>query len=174
MTLPSPPSAPPSGPQSGPPSAPPAGFPPPRTPAARRADVERMLTEENHLWLATAGPDGPHLVPLAFAWDGTFLHMMTKRGSRTVTNLRRTPRARASLGSTRDVVLVDGEVECVEPGEAAPEVRALFARLPLNPERVPGVIALRLRPERVLAWRHMGEMPGRTVMSGGRWVTGAA
>ncbi|MEU5210194.1 pyridoxamine 5'-phosphate oxidase family protein [Streptomyces sp. NPDC020742] len=149
-------------------------FPPPRPLAARRADVERMLTEEHHLWLATSGQDGPHLVPLAFAWDGASCHMMTKRGSRTVANLRRTPRARASLGSTRDVVLVDGEVELTEPDEAAPEVRALFARLPLNPERVPGVIALRLRPQRILAWRHMGEMPERTVMAGGRWLARSA
>ncbi|GAA3428081.1 pyridoxamine 5'-phosphate oxidase family protein [Streptosporangium sandarakinum] len=150
-------------------TGPPAG-PPPRPAARRRADIEEMFTGERHLWLATAGPDGPHMIPLAFAWDGTDLVMMTKRGSRTVANLRRTARARAALGTARDVVLVDGPVSLREPAELPGRVRALFDRLPLNPDRVPGVIALCLRPERISAWRGLPEIPGRTVMSGGDWL----
>ncbi len=145
-------------------------FDPPRSPQTRRADVERLLRTENHLWLATSGQDGPHLVPLAFGWDGTRLIMMTKPGNRTAANLRADPRARASLGSTRDVVIVDGLVTIGDPADAPAETKALFARLPLNPERVPGVVALWLTPHRIQAWRHFGEMPGRTVMADGTWL----
>ncbi|MET9068874.1 nucleotide disphospho-sugar-binding domain-containing protein [Streptosporangium sandarakinum] len=120
--------------------------------------------------LATARPDGPHMIPPVFAWDGTDLVMMTKRGSRTVANLRRAARARAALGTARDVVLVDGPVSLREPAELPGRIRALFDRLPLNPDRVPGVIALCLRPERISAWRGLPEIPGRTVMSGGDWL----
>ncbi|MFC4121792.1 pyridoxamine 5'-phosphate oxidase family protein [Nonomuraea zeae] len=143
---------------------------PPRTSAERRADVLQALAGERHVWLATAGAEGPHLVPLAFAWDGTDVIMMTKRGNRTVTNLRRTGRARAALGTARDVVLIDGPVTLAEPADLPDRVRALFGRLPLNPDQVPGVIALCLRPERVSAWRDLSEIPARTVMSGGHWL----
>ncbi len=143
---------------------------PPRSPAERRADVEHMLTQERHLWLATAGDGRPHLVPLAFVRNGDELLMISKRGSRTIGNLRTNPFARASLGDPRDVVIVEGEAELVEPDAIPEEVRALFARLPLNPDRVPGAIAVRLRPTRIQAWRHFGEMAGRTVMADGRWL----
>jgi hypothetical protein len=143
---------------------------PPRPLARRKADILRLLTTDNHLWLASAADDQAHMVPLAFAWDGSQLIMMTRRQSRTVTNLRRRGHARAALGSTRDVVIVDGSVTFSEPGDASAEVRELFARLPLNPERVPGVIAVHLVPERILAWRGMSEMAERTVMAEGRWL----
>jgi len=143
---------------------------PPRSPAERRADVERTLIKERHLWLATAGDGRPHLVPLAFVRNGDELLMISKRGNRTVANLRTNPFARASLGDPSDVVIVEGATELVEPDAIPEEIRALFARLPLNPDRVPFAIAIRLRPSRIQAWRHFGEMAGRTLMADGRWL----
>jgi hypothetical protein len=143
---------------------------PPRSPADRRADVERTLAQERHLWLATAGDGRPHLVPLAFVQNGDELLMISKRSNRTVANLRTNPFARASLGDPRDVVIIEGTVELAEPDATPEEVRALFAQLPLNPDRVPGAIAIRLRPSLIQAWRHFGEMAGRTVMADGRWL----
>ncbi|MBO0866926.1 MAG: pyridoxamine 5'-phosphate oxidase family protein [Micromonosporaceae bacterium] len=135
----------------------------------RRADVQAMLAQERHLWLATAGDRRPHLIPLAYAWDGAQLVLLTERDSRTVRNLRRSGRARAALGSTRDVVLADATVSFSEPAQADPQLAQLLDRLPLDPHRVPGAIVVHLRPYRMLAWRGPSEMDSRTVMADGRW-----
>jgi hypothetical protein len=142
---------------------------PPRSTAGRRADVLRMLSTERHLWIASAEDSRAHLIPLAFAWDGAAITMVTRRSSRTVRNLRRAGRARVALGSPRDVVIVDGPVSFSEPADADPRLREIFATLPLNPERVPGAIGVHLAPQRIMAWRGLAEMRDRTVMADGRW-----
>jgi hypothetical protein len=145
----------------------PAG-PPPRATGQRRDDVLRKLAHERHLWLATTGPDGPHLIPLSYFWDGESLLMTTREASRTVRNLREQPRARAAIGTGTDVVLVDGEVHVERAGDLDPIV---FRRLPLHPDRVPGTVALRLAADTIQAWRGVHEIPGRVVRERGRWLS---
>lgn len=144
---------------------------PPRDTARRIADVQRTLRTERHLWLATAAGDAPHLVPLAYVWDGTELLCATKKANRSVRNIAASGTARVAVGSARDVVLIDAAVTTADPASAPPEVTAAFDRLPLNPARVPGVALLHLRPRRILTWRELSEMPDRVVMCGGTWVT---
>lgn len=144
---------------------------PPRTIAQRCADVRERLAAEHHLWIATADGDGsPHLIPLAYAWDGTQLTVATKERNKTVRNVVRSGRARVALGSPTDVVVVDATVTLSEPDPDDPTLDATFARLPLDPRRVPGVTCVHLRPQRIQAWRALSEMADRTVMRDGRWL----
>jgi hypothetical protein len=136
----------------------------------RIADVLRTLSTERHLWLATAADGAPHLVPLAYVWDGMELLCATKKANRSVRNLIASSTARVAIGTARDVVLIDAAVTVAAPDGAVPEA---FDSLPLNPARVPGVALLHLRPQRILAWRELSEMPDRVVMANGRWLTHA-
>jgi hypothetical protein len=145
----------------------PAG-PPPRDTMRRREDVMRKLTHERHLWLATSGPDGPHMIPLSYFWDGESLLLTTRAASRTVRNLRAIPRARAAIGTGTDVVVVDGTVRIERAEDLNPLV---FRRLPLHPDRVPGTVALRLEAEEIQAWRGVHEIAGRVVRKDGRWLS---
>ncbi|GAA2381209.1 pyridoxamine 5'-phosphate oxidase family protein [Nonomuraea africana] len=144
--------------------------PPVRDLAQRKADVLEKLATDRHAWLATGGASGAHLIPLACVWDGTHLVMATHDRHRTVRNLRAQGLSRAALGNPADVVLIDGLVEIVPAKDAPADASALLAELPVNPSRVPGCVYLYLTPRRVLAWRHRGEIPGRTVMKDGRWL----
>ncbi|MFG1939281.1 pyridoxamine 5'-phosphate oxidase family protein [Micromonospora tulbaghiae] len=83
----------------------------PRTRARRRHDTTHRLDHDVDCWVATADPDGtPYLVPLSFDWDGHTLLVATPAGSPTGRNLA-TGRARVGLGPTRDVTMIDGDVE---------------------------------------------------------------
>jgi hypothetical protein len=155
-------------PDNGPPGAPMAD--PPRPPSQRRDDVLHMLKTERHLWIASAADDRAHLIPLAFAWDGTAIIFLTRQTSRTVQNLRKSEHARAALGSSRDVVIIEGPVSFSEPADASASLRAVFATLPLNPEKVPGTVGVHLTPQRILAWRGLSEIGSRTIMAGGQWL----
>ncbi|WP_440103921.1 pyridoxamine 5'-phosphate oxidase family protein [Streptosporangium sp. H16] len=146
------------------------GLPPARDLGRRRADVLERLATDRHAWLATGGTPDAHLVPLGCVWDGVHLVMATQERHRTVRNLRGHGFARAALGSPADVVLIDGPVEIVPYPELPADAPAILAELPVNPSRVPGCVYLFLTPRRVLAWRHRGEIPGRTVMKDGRWL----
>ncbi|WP_146607825.1 pyridoxamine 5'-phosphate oxidase family protein [Spongiactinospora gelatinilytica] len=137
--------------------------------AQRKSDVLGTLARDVQLWLATSGPSGAHMVPLGCAWDGSHVVMATHERHRTARNLRDNPRARAAFGTPADVILVDGPVEVLSPGDL-PDDFTPPPGLPLDPARVPGCVYLRLTPQRVLAWRHRGEIPDRTLMENGRWL----
>ncbi|MFD9944779.1 pyridoxamine 5'-phosphate oxidase family protein [Nonomuraea sp. NPDC059023] len=147
-----------------------AGLAPPRDPAQRKADVLGELETARYAWLATGGESGAHLVPLGCVWDGARLVMATRQQHVTVHNLRRRAECRVALGDPTDVVLIDGTVEITAHRDLPPDAPGVLADLPVNPTRVPGCVYLFLTPRRILAWRHRGEIPGRTVMTRGRWV----
>ncbi|CAA9443932.1 MAG: pyridoxamine 5'-phosphate oxidase-related, FMN-binding protein [uncultured Rubrobacteraceae bacterium] len=65
--------------------------------------------------MASASADGaPYLVPLSFDWDGEALLMATPTDSPTGRNLAASRSVRLALGHTRDVSVIDGEVEVLE------------------------------------------------------------
>ncbi|WP_163507027.1 pyridoxamine 5'-phosphate oxidase family protein [Fodinicola acaciae] len=145
---------------------------PPRPLDQRRRDVLAALANDRNGWLSTASADGvPHLVPLAFVWDGEKIVMSTREDSRTARNLRANGRGRLAVGSPTDVVLVDGDVTISAPDADVP---AVAAELPLHPSRVPGCVYLFLTPKRVQAWRDRGEMREKVVMAAGHWLDQAA
>ncbi|MFD7135785.1 pyridoxamine 5'-phosphate oxidase family protein [Streptomyces sp. NPDC059894] len=146
---------------------------PPRGPEQRKRDVLDRLDAELDVWVATADGEGrPCLVALWFVWDGTDLWLSTRLTNPTGRNLRRGRRARLAFGNTRDVVLVDGEVETY-PAEVVPAraAEAFTARTGWDPRRDAASYAyFRVRPREVQAWREEHEMPGRKVMVDGAWV----
>ena len=107
----------------------------PRTRHQRRRDTEHRLTHDIDLWVASASADGaPFLVPLSFDWDGEVLLLATPTDSPTGRNLATTRTARLGLGETRDVSLIDGDVEVLEI-DALPQ--ELGAGSPPAPDSTP-------------------------------------
>ena len=89
----------------------------PRSCARRRRDTEHRLTHDVDVWVASASAEGaPYLVPLSFDWDGEALLMATPTDSPTGRNLAATRVVRLGLGHTRDVSMIDGDVEVLEIG----------------------------------------------------------
>ena len=90
-------------------------MPAPRSRAQRRRDTEHRLTHDVDAWVASASPDGTaHLVPLSFDWDGEALLVATPADSPTGRNLAATRAVRLGLGHTRDVSMIEGDVEVLE------------------------------------------------------------
>jgi len=145
----------------------------PRTRAQRRRDTEHRLAHDVDAWVASAGPDGaPYLVPLSFDWDGEALLVATPPDSPTGRNLAATRSVRLALGPTRDVTVIDGEVEPVDL-DALPQERAdrFIARTGFDPRASAGPYRwFRITPRRVQAWREVNELPGRDLMRDGRWL----
>ena len=145
----------------------------PRSRAARRLDTEYRLTSDVDVWVASASSDGtPYLVPLSFDWDGGALLMATPTDSPTGRNLAATRTARLALGHTRDVSVIDGDVEVLEI-DALPQERAdrFAARTGFDPRAEAAPYRwFRVSPRRIQAWREANELEGRELMRDGRWL----
>jgi PPOX class probable F420-dependent enzyme len=80
-------------------------------------DMDRFLTEQRTIRLATATPNGrPHVVPLWFVWVDRTIFMNSTLGNVTVRNLERNPAATGAVddGDTYDQlrgVLIEGSIE---------------------------------------------------------------
>jgi hypothetical protein len=145
----------------------------PRSRAQRRADTERRLTHDVDLWVASASADGaPYLVPLSFDWDGEALLLATPADSPTGRNLAANRTVRLGLGGTRDVSMIDGDVEILEIDALAREQGDRFAaRAGFDPRALTTPYRwFRIVPRRIQAWREVDELPDRELMRGGRWL----
>jgi hypothetical protein len=145
----------------------------PRSPAQRRRDTEQRLTHDTDLWVASASADGgPYLVPLSFDWDGEAVLVATPAKSPTGRNLAATQTARLGLGHTRDVSMIEGDVEVLEI-DALPQERGdrFAARAGFDPRAQDTPYRwFRISPRRIQAWREVNELPGRELMRDGRWL----
>ncbi len=146
----------------------------PRSRAQRRRDTEHRLTHDIDGWVASASADGtPCLVPLSFDWDGEALLMATPTDSPTGRNLAAAQAVRLGLGHTRDVSMIDGEVEVIEI-DALPQPRGdrFAARTGFDPRALAMPYrCFRITPRRIQAWREVSELPDRELMRDGRWLT---
>jgi pyridoxamine 5'-phosphate oxidase-like protein len=146
----------------------------PRSRAQRRRDTEHRLAHDVDVWVASASADGaPHLVPLSFDWDGEALLMATPAESPTGRNLTATRVVRLGLGPTRDVSVIDGDVEVLGI-DALPQERAerFAARTGFDPRASATPYRwFRVTPRRIQAWREADELPDRVLMRDGRWST---
>ena len=123
--------------------------------------------------MATASPDGvPYLVPLSFDWDGEALLMATPADSPTGRNLAAAGSVRLGLGDTRDVTMIDGDVEVLELDALSPEHADRFAvRTDFDPRALAERYCwFRVTPRRIQAWREANELAGRELMRDGRWL----
>ncbi|WP_328347167.1 pyridoxamine 5'-phosphate oxidase family protein [Streptomyces violaceus] len=149
--------------------------PPVRRAEQRKKDTLHRLDHDVDAWVATAGTASgtPYLVPLSFLWNGSYLLFATPATSPTGRNLTATGRARVGIGPTRDVVLVEGTVETVQPGELTEQDAELFAaKTGFDPRRLATpYLYFRVVPRRVQAWREADELDGRELMRDGRWLT---
>jgi Pyridoxamine 5'-phosphate oxidase len=147
----------------------------PRSRAQRRRDTEHRLTDDIDLWVASASADGaPYLVPLSFDWDGEALLVATPTDSPTGRNLAATRTVRLGLGHTRDVSMIEGEVEVLEI-DALPRERGdrFAARTGFDPRALATPYRwFRISPRRIQAWREVNELPDRELMRDGRWLVG--
>ena len=145
----------------------------PRSRAQRRRDTEHRLAHDVDLWVASASAGGaPYLVPLSFDWDGEALLLATPAASPTGRNLAATRSARLGLGHTRDVSMIEGEVEVLELGALPSQQGDRFAaRTGFDPraEATP-YRWFRVSPRRIQAWREVDELRDRELMRDGRWL----
>jgi hypothetical protein len=145
----------------------------PRSRAQRRRDTEQRLTHDVDLWVATASAEGaPYLVPLSFDWDGEALLVSTPAASPTGRNLAATRTARLGLGDTRDVSMIDGDVEVLEIDALSQERGDRFvARTGFDPRALDTPYRwFRICPRRIQAWREVNELLDRELMRDGRWL----
>ncbi|MET8942688.1 pyridoxamine 5'-phosphate oxidase family protein [Streptomyces sp. NPDC004542] len=148
--------------------------PPARSAEQRKLDTLHRLERDVDAWVATAGAGGgePYLVPLSFLWDGATLLIATPAGSPTGRNPAATRTARLGIGPTRDVVMIEGAVETLEPADVSEEDAELFAaKTGFDPRALrTRYLYFRIRPRRVQAWREAGELDGRDLMRDGAWL----
>lgn len=147
--------------------------PPPRPNRERRADTMAKLTEPNSdVWVASAGADGAHLVPLSLAWVDERVVIALAADSVTARNIATSRQARLAVGPTRDVVMIDAELEDAHPVDDAPASigDGYAAQCDWDPRGQSGYSFLTLRPIRLQAWREANEIAGRTLMRNGSWV----
>ena len=145
----------------------------PRSLAQRRRDTEHRLTNDVDVWVASASADGgPYLVPLSFDWDGEALLLATPAESPTGRNLAATNTVRLGLGLTRDVSMIEGDVEVLEI-DALPQQEGdrFAARTGFDPRALATSYRwFRIRPRRIQAWREVDELPDRELMRDGSWL----
>ena len=145
----------------------------PRSRAQRRRDSEHRLAHDVDVWVASASADGQaHLVPLSFDWDGEALLLATAAGSPTGRNLAANRTARLGLGHTRDVTMIEGDVEVLDIDALSAERGDRFTDHTGFDPRAEGTAYcwFRIVPRRIQAWREVNEMPSRELMRDGQWV----
>ena len=112
--------------------------------------------------------------PLSLAWLDERVVLATDADSVTARNVISQGHARLGLGPTRDVVLIDAELEQVYSLDEVPAglARGYATQADWDPRESGGQMRfLVLRPQRIQAWREADELPGRTLMRGGAWIT---
>jgi Pyridoxamine 5'-phosphate oxidase len=142
----------------------------PRSAGQRKSDTLTRLATDVDAWIATADAAGNgYLLPLSFLWDGVGLIVATPRSSVTGRNLSRGGRVRVGVGDLRDVTMIDG---AAEPMQDVPKMDAFAAKHDWDPREEAGDYAyFRIVPDRMQAWREVNELPGRTLMRDGDWLT---
>jgi hypothetical protein len=144
----------------------------PRSRVQRRRDTEHQLAHDVDVWVASASADGaPYLVPLSFDWDGEALLVATPTDSPTGRNLAGGRTARVAVGHTRDVSMIDGDVEVLKMDALPPDQGDRFAaRAGFDPRALTTPYRwFRISPRRIQAWREVDEIPDRELMRDGRW-----
>jgi hypothetical protein len=109
---------------------------------------------------------------LSFVWDGRTVLLSTGASSPTGRALVATGGVRLAFGATRDVVMVDGEVEVIDAVDLPSEEGDRFAqRTGFDPRSIRArYLYFRVRPTRIQAWREENELAARDLMRDGAWL----
>ena len=145
---------------------------PPRDAATRKADALSMLaTPAIDVWVATGSDSTPYLVPLSLAWVEDRAVIAVDASSPTARNLTASGVGRLAVGPTRDVVMIDAELERTVDVSADTALGERYvAQADWDPRDSPGYVFMVLRPLRLQAWREVNEIRGRTLMRDGSWL----
>lgn len=149
-------------------------LPVPRDRASRKADTLALLaTPAVDVWVDTASAAGePYLVPLSLASVEGQAVIAVEQSSRTARDLAASGQARLAVGPTRDVVMIDAVLDRTLEVSADPTLgEAYVAQADWDPRSSAGYVFMVLRPVRVQARREANEIPGRTLMRRGTWLT---
>lgn len=150
---------------------------PPRPAAIRKADTLAALSKTGaDVWVATANVDGTgaHLVPLSLCWTADRAVVAVEPHSKTAINAIASKQARLAVGPTRDLVMIDAEVErAVDSRDLETDVALAYAEQtggwdPRDEEKP--FVFLVFRPLRLQAWREVNEIEGRTLLRHGEWL----
>ena len=155
--------------------------------AMSAGELTSFLAEQRTCRFATAGPDGPHVAPVWFVWDGQALWVYSLTRSQRWANLARDPRAAVVADDGHHYhelrgAEIEGEVAVVgpvprtaedpQPPELADPERLMAAKyFPASlaasgggPEMIhDGRHAwLRLTPRKIVSWdfRKLATLPG--------------
>lgn len=111
-------------------------------------------------------------MPLSLTWDGTSIICVTPTANPTSRNVVATGRARASLESSSDVVILETTASARDLGELTRDELDRFAEAtgwdPRNGEGPWSVLTL--TPTAVFSWRGEAEFDGRRLMRDGVWA----
>jgi hypothetical protein len=129
--------------------------------ALRWAEAAGRLADARNWWVATAGPDGPHAVPVwgVVVDGGPWFY--SDPGSVRAGNLARDPRIVLHLESGDDVLIVHGRADNAGDPAGHPAVVAAYAGkyredgdaafLPGTPEMA-GIVFFAVQPTSAMAW----------------------
>lgn len=140
-----------------------------RDTAERVSDAKHRLGSDHDLWITTAADGHPWLVPLSFHWNDEAVLMATVRKSPTYRNLAAGGTARLALGHTRDVLMLDGEVDLPDRLADA-DAEAVMSASGYDPRTNADTAYIRFVPRRAQAWRNVEEIEARTIMRDGQWA----
>jgi nitroimidazol reductase NimA-like FMN-containing flavoprotein (pyridoxamine 5'-phosphate oxidase superfamily) len=147
--------------------------PAPRPLETRKQDTLNRLQEDVDAWVSTASPDGtPYLMPLSFLWDGETLLLSTAHKNPTSLNLRANSPIHLAIGQTRDVVLITGTTEILNPEDLSQQTGDAFAqKTGFDPRTLKTpYLYFRVTPHRIQAWREVNELAARTIMEHSEWL----
>src|SRR5829696_8037979 len=106
----------------------------PKPMAERAKHARELLASEIDAWVCSASADGDaYVIPLTYEWDGTAMLFSTPERSRTARDLKRAGKTRVTLPSTRDVVILDGTIEFLDPDNVCAAIDAFVAHHGWNP-----------------------------------------
>ena len=144
-------------------------------------ELTSFLGEQRTCRFATTGPDGPHVAPVWFVWDGQALWVYSLTRSQRWANLSRDPRVAAVADTGHHYhelrgVEIEGEAAVVGPvprtGADDPEAPELAEPEALLAAKyfAPGGMShdgrhawLRITPAKIASWdfRKLATLPGR-------------
>ena len=145
-----------------------------RTTRKRIEDSKAKLANGGDAWLTTAGAKGPHLVPLSLAWDAhqEAIIFCTEGKNRTTHNIAEQPSVQIALGSTRDVLMIHGKATVLgNVNELHPTAELFASQVGWDPRGDSDRwVFIHVAPRRMMAWREVNEINGRTIMRHGQWL----
>lgn len=145
----------------------------PRSREERKRNAVRLLETELDVWVGTADAAGvPTLVPLTYLWDGEAVWLSTRPDNPTGANLAASGMVRLCLGTTRDVVHIEGAATAFTADALPAGVGDAFAAKDgWDPRKAQDRYDFyRVALEQLRAWGTVPELKGRLLMKGGRWL----